>query len=248
MDRELFEKAKSKVIGIDRPREVIGTLGEKSLHAILKHYFEPYSENHEIKLGSFYADIVGQDGIMEIQTKGVYRLKEKLTYFLAVSRVTLIIPVINQRKLIWIDPDSGEVTPGRTTKRAGSLFDALCELGGISELLSQRNLSVCVVMLDVCDYKLLDGRGEKRKLRATKFDRIPEELVAEVYLNISEDYWQLITENFPECFTAAELQKFTKKKSRDCYQAIKAMEAVGLCRFSGTRGRSREYKLTDRTI
>ena len=248
MDRELFEAAKKKVIGIDRPREVIGTLGEKSLHAILKHYFEPFSENHEIKLGSFFADIVGEDGIMEIQTKAVYRLKEKLTYFLAVSRVTLVIPVIGQRKLMWIDPESGEVTPGRTTKKGGSLFDALCELGGISDLLTHRNLSVCVVMLDVCDYKLLDGRGERKKLKATKFDRIPENLVEEVYINIPEDYLQLMPVDFPKNFTAADMQKFTKKKSRDCYQAIKAMEAAGLCELAGTRGRSREYKLTDRKI
>ena len=248
MDRELFEEAKRKVIGIDRPREVIGTLGEKSLHAILKHYFEPFSENHEVKLGSFFADIVGEDGIMEIQTRGVYRLKEKLTYFLAVSRVTLVIPVIGVRKLMWIDPESGEVIPGRTTKKGGKLFDALCELGGISELLSHRNLSVCVVMLDVCDYKLLDGRGEKKKLRATKFDRIPENLVEEVYLNIPEDYWQLMPEDFPESFKAAEMQKFTKKKSRECYQAIKAMEVLGLCELAGTKGRSRQYKLTERTI
>lgn len=248
MDRELFEEAKRKVIGIDRPREVIGTLGEKSLHAVLKHYFEPYSENHETKLGSFYADIVGEDGIYEIQTKAVYRLREKLTYFLAVSPVTLVIPIINTRRLVWIDPETGEASAGRTTKKAGQLFDALCELGGISDLLTHRNLSVCVVQLDVCDYKLLDGYGDKKKLRATKFDRIPEELVGEIYMNIPEDYWQLVPEDFPEEFVVKDLQKFTKKKSRDCYQAVKAMEAAGLCTCVGTSGRSRKYQLTGRIL
>ena len=40
-DREAFEAAKSKVIGIDRQRLGIGTLSEKTVHAILKHYYEP---------------------------------------------------------------------------------------------------------------------------------------------------------------------------------------------------------------
>lgn len=248
MDRELFEEAKRKVIGIDRPREVIGTLGEKSLHAVLKHYFEPYPENHEIKLGSFYADIVGEEGIFEIQTKGVYKLREKLSYFLAVSRVTLVIPVPLQRRLIWIDPETGEASPGRTTKAAGSVFDVLCELGGISELLPHPNLSVCAVLLNVCDYKLLDGRGEKKKLRATKFDRIPEELVEEIYVNVPEDYWQLLPENFPEEFVVKDIQKFTKRKSRECYKALKAMEQAGLCSCVGSSGRSRKYKLSERTL
>ena len=36
-DKKAFEAAKRKVIGIDRQRLGIGTLAEKSLHAILKN-------------------------------------------------------------------------------------------------------------------------------------------------------------------------------------------------------------------
>ena len=45
----------------------IGTLGEKSLHAALKYYFEPCPENHEQPLGGFVADAVGEHGVIEIQ-------------------------------------------------------------------------------------------------------------------------------------------------------------------------------------
>ena len=51
------------------PRGGIGTLGEKSLHAALKLYYEPDSSRHEIPVGQYVADIVNEEGIIEIQTK-----------------------------------------------------------------------------------------------------------------------------------------------------------------------------------
>ena len=45
-----FEEARLRVQGGDRLRAGIGTLGEKSLHAILKNYFEPTGENQETQM------------------------------------------------------------------------------------------------------------------------------------------------------------------------------------------------------
>ena len=38
-DKKAFEEAKRKIIGIDRQRLGIGTLSEKTVHAILKNYY-----------------------------------------------------------------------------------------------------------------------------------------------------------------------------------------------------------------
>ena len=40
-DKEAFENAKKKIVGVDRQRLGIGTLSEKTVHAILKNYFRP---------------------------------------------------------------------------------------------------------------------------------------------------------------------------------------------------------------
>ena len=65
MDKELFINACKS----DKCKKGIGTLSEKTLHSVLKNYFEPFSENHEIKIGNYVADIVGENGIIEIQTR-----------------------------------------------------------------------------------------------------------------------------------------------------------------------------------
>jgi hypothetical protein len=241
-----LEEARDKVIGKDRERIKIGTLSEKSLHAILKFYFEPNSENHEIKLGSFFADAVGENGIVEIQTRGAYRLKQKLMYFLAVSDVTLVLPIIRKRKLIWIDPETGETSEGGRVTKRGRLCDAFSELYGILDLLDNKRLHICVMFLDVTDYKLLDGYGEEKKLRATKFDRIPDEIIEEIYMNCPEDYLELLPKemgDLSEEFTAKELAKKLKLKSPNAYSMIHVLEKMGLCQEVGLLGRAKTYKL-----
>lgn len=238
-----LEYAKEKVLGKDRERKKIGTLSEKSLHAILKYYFEPNSENHEIKLGTFYADALGEEGIFEIQTRAAYRLKPKLIYLLAVSRVTLVIPVIASRELIWIDPDTGEMSTKRRVPRKGKLSDAFTELFGIKELLSHPNLRVCIMYLNVLDYKLLNSKDKTRKKKADRYDRIPEEIIEEIYLNVPEDYLELI-ENIPEGeFTVPELIKLNKMKSTAAYSFVHVMEEVGLIKQTEKIGRAQGYVL-----
>ena len=53
-----------------------------TLHAVLKNYYEPFEQNHEIKVGRFVADIVGEQGVIEIQTRNFGNLLEKLDNFL----------------------------------------------------------------------------------------------------------------------------------------------------------------------
>ena len=57
MNKEQFESAKNKIIGIKRNRNGIGTLSEKTVHAILKNYYEPDEDYHEIPVNGYVADI-----------------------------------------------------------------------------------------------------------------------------------------------------------------------------------------------
>ena len=56
-DIQAFEEAKNKIIGIDRQRLGIGTLSEKTVHAILKNYYEPDEDKQEIPIENYVADI-----------------------------------------------------------------------------------------------------------------------------------------------------------------------------------------------
>lgn len=74
-------------------RGSIGLLGEKILHAGLKLYFEPNSDFHEVKVSGFVADICNAEGIIEIQTRSLGKLKRKLEVFLQNMPVTIVYPI-----------------------------------------------------------------------------------------------------------------------------------------------------------
>ena len=90
MNEETFKQACRRVRDGNQQALGIGTLGEKTLHAVLKYGYEPQEENHETKIGGYVADIVGENGIIEIQTQGFDRLRKKLSAFLEVCDVTAV--------------------------------------------------------------------------------------------------------------------------------------------------------------
>ena len=57
IDEKLFEEAREKIIGKDRERHGIGTLSEKTIHAVLKNYYAPDEDMHEIPIEGYVADI-----------------------------------------------------------------------------------------------------------------------------------------------------------------------------------------------
>ena len=81
MDCNRFQQACRQARESLRGQNGIGTLGEKTLHAALKAYYEPDAESHEIKIGRYIADIVGENGIIEIQTQSFDKLRKKLEAF-----------------------------------------------------------------------------------------------------------------------------------------------------------------------
>ena len=75
--RERFEYALEQVVGKTHIRDGIGTLSEKTVHAVLKYYYEPDSSHHEIPLEKSVADVFTGAEVIEIQTKRIVSFKAK---------------------------------------------------------------------------------------------------------------------------------------------------------------------------
>ena len=87
-----------------------------------------------MKVGSFVADIVGENGIIEIQTRGFDRLGRKLDAFLEAARVTVVYPVVPKRGLCWVDPETGEIFEKRKSPKKAQymMFSRSCIRSKIS--------------------------------------------------------------------------------------------------------------------
>ena len=203
-DYEAFVNAKDKIIGKAHNNKGIGTLSEKTLHAVLKLYYEPDEDKHEVAMSGYYADVYNDKGIIEIQTRQLNKLRDKLSVFLQDYHVTVVYPLPFNKWLSWVNPDNGEVQGRRKSPRHFTEYDAFYELYKIKSYLKNPNLSINLVLMDMEEYKLLNGWSYDKKRGSTRYDRVPVGIRRIVKFDRIEDYMQLVPADLKEEFTVKD--------------------------------------------
>lgn len=242
MDAERFDRARRKMTA-DRQRAGIGTLGEKTVHAALKEYYGGGEESKEIAVGDFVADAVTEEGIVEIQTRALYRLNKKLETLLPVCRVTVVYPLEAEKYLSTIDPDSGELISKRKSPKKVGLWHGVAELYGIRDKLCDENLTVRFPVLTVEELRL-PPKGKGRRRRAEKLDRIPLAMTDEFVLRTAEDLRRLLPEELTKEFTAEDFARLVRTDIDTARRCIGVLNVLGIAEESGKQGRKKLWKIT----
>lgn len=222
----------------------IGMLGEKTLHSVLKYYFEPDGNKQEIKIGNHIADILGDAGIIEIQTRHFYRLRDKLAGFLPDYPVTLVYPVAETKWLCWIDENTGETTKRRKSPKTGMPYEIFTELYRIKSFLKDGSLRICIVMLQLEEYRFLNGWGKDRKKGSTRYERIPLGIVDELNIHSLSDYGKLIPDIPEDSFTSREFKKASGLSISAARTALNVLSFVGAVERTGKKGNAFIYRRT----
>ena len=245
IDNEAFESAKEKIVGKAHNDKGIGTLSEKTVHAIMKNYYEPNEDNHEVKIEGYVADIYNEQGIIEIQTRQFNKMRAKLSTFLNLYPVTIVYPMPYNKWVFWIDNETGETTKKRKAPKKWSAYDAFFELYKIKEFLKNPNLRMRLVLMDMEEYRLLNGWNASKKRGSTRFDRIPLEIKQEVVIEQPEDYMQFIPYEIEEQFTSKEFAKAAKIKVDTARLVLNILYYVGVVKRVGKEGNSFVYEVKD---
>lgn len=239
---EAFRLAAEEIYLAPRPADGgIGTLGERRLHAVIKHFLSPDPATQERRVGRYCADILSDTCITEVQTRRMDRLVDKLRAFLPTYEVTIVYPIARYKQLSWVDPASGEISPARRSPIHGCVQDALYELFYLREFLLHPRFHVHVMLFDMQEYRLLTGYGKQRKIRAPRAERLPRALVAEYTLDTPSDYARLIPDALPDSFTAAEYAAAVGISPAARSRAMKVLTDVGALQMCGRRGRAFLY-------
>lgn len=225
----------------------VGTQNEKLIHAVLKNYYAPYSDEQEIKIGRFFADAVNENGIFEIQTRSLYALKNKLREFLGAAHVTVVHPVDADIRTLYVSTDAGEVVKETTRRRVNRKLKIFEELYSIREFLPSENLTLIITRLSVDrtiyfsgrDIPDMRGRNARKKLTITK---TPLSVVEEITLSRPQDYLMWLPDGLPESFTKKEFCA----AANEPYSSLRleVLRAVGLITKTGAKGRSHVYTVT----
>lgn len=240
---EEFRAACGRIIGTDHSGNGIGTLGEKTVHAVLKEFYEPDKDYHEVALEGYVADICNADGIIEIQTANFNKLRAKLAVFLNIYPVTVVYPMPCNKWISWIDPVSGETTAKRKAPKQWSAYYAFYELYKIKDFLQNANLRIRIVLMDIEEYRLLNGWNETRKRGSTRYDRIPLGIREEVVIEQPEDYLQFVPYELEEAFDSKMFAKAAHIDTDTARQVLNILYYVGAVRRVGKKGNSYLYEV-----
>lgn len=217
----------------------IGTLNEKRIHSVLKNYFSN-DYDQEAKIGSFYADIVTENGIFEIQTGNFGKLNKKLEIMLSVCHVTVVYPYEKRTRVISADDANGELLREGRFRYNNSLTEFFLELYRIKSFLTNPNLTICIAELDVERVNYVSKNTGKRRKKGA-FTKTPLALRREIYLEKPSDYLVLLPEGVPKEFTVKELQKYTK--TTDAKLMLEILLYVGAVDKIGKSGNAEIYKI-----
>ena len=240
-NKQQFRDICDDVVSGIRTEQGVGTLQEKTIHAVLKNYYEPDLSKQEQKIAGFVADIFTGQEIIEIQTRGFYKLRRKLEAFLPLHPVTIVYPVTHQKWLRWVNEETGEVSKPRKSPKVGSAISIFPELYRIKMFLPNDNLKFHVVLMDVEEYRLLNGWSKDKKKGSTRNDGIPLDLFEIITLETVSDFAQLLPTELPEEFTSADLKQALRCNKTLAGVMLNILAHIGVIQKTGKKGNNIVY-------
>lgn len=245
MDTARFEKIRNMAAGSAREVHGIGTLKEKTVHAVFKDYYAPQPDMVEIPVNGYVADIFTGEEIIEIQTGNFNKMRSRLDCFLPNYPVTIVYPIPEIKYLCWMDEDTGECSKPRKSTVKGSVYRAFYELYKIKKYLSNPNLRLRFPYLELEEHRLLDGWSRDKKKGSHRYDRIPKTFLGEVRIESLNDYLQLLPADLPEPFTAAEFGKAVGERKETAAKVAHVLNYLGVIERDENRGRAYTYRRAD---
>lgn len=244
-DPARFARIASEITATHRRDGGIGTLGEKSIHAVLKYYFNENPDTHEQTVGSAVADIVGADGVIEIQTRQFHRLNPKLAILLPECPVTVVYPVICRKRVTWIDPETGAVMRVGTFRKFQTEWSVLPELVRILPHVTHPHFRLVLVSMEAEDLRLADGYGADRRIRATKVDRMPTRLLAVRQFDAPADYAFFLPDPLPDPLDSASYAAQCRVPVAQAQAALRILTEMQRIRPVGRNGRRKRYGIVE---
>ncbi|MDJ0665527.1 MAG: hypothetical protein QNJ75_13325 [Acidimicrobiia bacterium] len=221
----------------------IGTLREKSLHASLKEWCAEPGDRFEVKVDRYVIDVVRDDLLIEIQTRGFSSMKKKLTRLLDLGyRVRIIHPIPATKTIVRLGED-GEILGRRRSPKRGSALDIFGELVSIPILAADPNLEIVLVLTAEDEYRKQEENRAWRRHGWVVQERRLVEVLDVVAIADPADLLPLLPTDLPEPFTTADLAAAAGCPRRVAQQAAYCLRNMGVAAMVGKDGNAITYRL-----
>jgi len=188
-------------------KKSIGTKNESTLHRALKFQYTGPGGTTEAAVGEFVADGISALGeYIEVQTGSFAPLKKKVIEFSSLGKVRIIHPVAIVKRIVTYD-EKGILLYKRKSPKKGSqwnIFDALLHA---PELPLNKNVTIELILLDITEKRVKDGKGSWRRKGISLKDREMSAFHDRILFKKPKDYLRFIPFKKGEEFTVSSLAK-----------------------------------------
>lgn len=219
----------------------VGTLGEKPLHAALKRWLAEPGDLVEQPVDGFVVDLVRDDVLIEVQTRGFATMKRKLGALLDGHVIRLVHPVAVEKQIVKLD-DAGEELSRRRSPRRGSAVDVFAELVSFPELVEHPGLTVEVVLVREEELRRHDGDKAWRRRGWVVEERRLLEVVDHLVLDTPAALAALLPSELPARFTTADLADALGRRRRLAQQMAYCLRRLGVVEMIDKEGNAIVYR------
>jgi hypothetical protein len=214
----------------------IGTLKERSLHAALKQWYAQPGDEFEVRVDGSIIDIVRGDLLIEIQTRGLVKLKRKLVKLTAVHPVRLIYPIAQEKWIVKLDKDGQTQLSRRRSPKRGRAEHVFMELVNIPQLILHPNLSLELLFIREEEVWSTQPNGRRRSWRRKGWVRQDRRLVGvldRLVLETPRDFVALLPPELPRIFTnrdvaeALGVSRRLAQRMTYCLRQMRVIAVVG---------------------
>jgi len=220
---------KSLLAEAQRFKKSIGTKNESSLHKTLKFQYTGAGGKSEVSLGGFVADGIRKDGeYIEVQTGSFGPLKRKIKEFASHGKVKIIHPIVVSKKIEVFNTE-GKLLYSRKSPVKGTLWNLFDALLYAPEVPLIKGVTVEVVLVDITEKRVKDGKGAWRRKGISIKDKVLSALHESILFSKKNDYLRFVPFKKKEEFTASSLAKETDIKpwvARKVLYVLTKMKAV----------------------
>lgn len=209
----------------------------------MKRWYARPGDGIEVPVDGFVIDLVRDDLLIEVQTRGFASMKQKATVLLGLGhRVRIVHPIPVDKWIVKVDVD-GTVLSRRRSPKHGNPIDVFAELVSFPELLGHPHLEVEVLLTIEEEYRRHSPNSSWRRKGWTVVERRLIEVMETVLLRHTEDLTGLLPGDLPATFTTADLAEKLGRPRRVAQQMAYCLRKDGAIVAVGKHGNAIVYRV-----
>jgi hypothetical protein len=209
----------------------------------LKQWYAREGDRIEVPVDGFVIDLVRENLLIEVQTRGFSSMKRKVTTLIELGHhVRIVHPIPLDKWIVKVDAD-GAVLSRRRSPKHGKPSDIFAELVSFPDLVAHPHLEIDVISTNEEEYRRHTPDRSWRRKGWTIEERRLIGVVKTLLIRNTNDLAAFLPTGLPEPFTTADLAAELSRPRRAAQQMAYCLRIAGVIIAVGKSGNAMEYRV-----